>query len=388
MKRDTRIVKAGRSPLDHHGVVNPPVYHASTILKGSLESFRDGDKTPLEGVYYGHFGTPTTFAFEDAVAALEGYDRCVAVPTGIGAIAVPLLALLSAGDHVLVPDNSYGPTRRFCNNYLARFGIETTYYDQSIGGGIAALMTPKTRMVVLEAPGSLTFEVPDSPAIIAAAHAHGAKVMMDNTWSGGVYFAAKGFGVDISVQAATKYLSGHSDVMMGTICMDAALHRKIKRTQIDFGYSVAPDDCYLAQRGLRTLGIRLERHQESALTVAGWLRTRPEVKRLLHPAFADCPGHDYWKRDFTGSTGLFAVVLHDTRQEAVDALVDALEFFGIGESWGGFESLVSHPNPRKVRTAVPWTEAGQVVRFYVGLEDPLDLIADLEKGFNQMAAIG
>ncbi len=310
------------------------------------------------------------------------------VPSGLSAIATALLAALKSGEHVLVTDSAYRPTRTFCDGVLARLGIETTYYDPLIGTGIAGMFRPNTRAVFVEAPGSQSFEMQDVPAIAAAAHSRGLTVLMDNTWATPLYFQAFAKGVDLSIQAGTKYIGGHSDLMLGTISANAPLWPRLKETVTTMGLCVGPDDMYLALRGLRTLGVRLERHRQSALTLARWLRERPEVRRVLHPALEEDPGHAIWRRDFTGSSGLFSIVLEPAGEAAVRAFLDALELFGMGFSWGGYESLVIVFDCAGYRTATRWASGGPSLRFHIGLEDPNDLIADLERGFAAMAKAG
>jgi len=383
LRPDTRLVVGGRDPFAYHGFVNPPVYHASTVLYPSAE-----DLIAHRARYqYGRRGTPTSEALEGAIQAIEG-PGCAGValvPSGLSAIATALLAALKSGEHLLVTDSAYRPTRTFCDGVLARLGIETTYYDPLIGAGIAGMFRPNTRTVFVEAPGSQSLEMQDVPAIAAAAHERGLTVLMDNTWATPLYFQAFAKGVDLSIQAGTKYIGGHSDVMLGTISANASLWPRLKETVTTMGLCVGPDDMYLALRGLRTLGVRLERHRQSALTLARWLRERPEVRRVLHPALEDDPGHAIWRRDFTGSSGLFSVVLEPTGEAAVRALLNALELFGMGFSWGGYESLVIVFDCAGYRTATRWAPGGPALRFHIGLEDPNDLIADLERGFAAMA---
>jgi cystathionine beta-lyase len=380
---ETRLVVGGRDPFAYHGFVNPPVYHASTVLYPSAD-----DLIAHRARYqYGRRGTPTSEALEGALQALEG-PRCAGValvPSGLSAVSTALLAALKSGEHVLVTDSAYRPTRTFCDGVLARLGVETTYYDPLIGAGIAGLFRPNTRAVFVEAPGSQTFEMQDVPSIAAAAHERGVTVLMDNTWATPLYFQAFAKGVDLSIQAGTKYIGGHSDVMLGTISANASLWPRLKETVTTMGLCVGPDDMYLALRGLRTLGVRLERHRQSALTIADWLRERPEVRRVLHPAMEDDPGHAIWRRDFTGSSGLFSIVLKPIADAAVRAFLDALELFGMGFSWGGYESLVILFDCAGYRTATRWAPGGPALRFHVGLEDPNDLITDLERGFAAMA---
>ena len=386
LRPDTRLVVGGRDPFAYHGFVNPPVYHASTVLYPSAE-----DLVAHRARYqYGRRGTPTSEALEGAIQAIEG-PGCAGValvPSGLSAIATALLAALKSGEHVLVTDSAYRPTRTFCDGVLARLGIETTYYDPLIGTGIAGMFRPNTRAVFVEAPGSQSLEMQDVPAIAAAAHERGLTVLMDNTWATPLYFQAFAKGVDLSIQAGTKYIGGHSDVMLGTISANASLWPRLKETVTTMGLCVGPDDMYLALRGLRTLGVRLERHRQTALTVARWLRERPEVRRVLHPALEDDPGHSIWRRDFTGSSGLFSTVLEPAGDAAVRAFLDALELFGMGFSWGGYESLVILFDCTGYRTATRWAPGGPALRFHIGLEDPDDLIADLERGFAAMAKAG
>jgi len=387
-RQDTRLTTAGRDPEANHGIVNPPVYHASTVTFPTVKDMKDGEKRKFEQVYYGRYGTPTTFAFEQAVADLEDAKYCVALPSGMAAIAVALFANLQGGDHVLITDSAYYPTIKFAEGYLKKFGVEATYYDPMIGAGIGAMIRPNTKMVFTEAPGSLTFEVQDIPAIAEAAHGAGALVAMDNTWSAGYHFKPFAHGVDISVQAATKYLVGHSDAMLGTVTTnDETLWRQVKTAQVGLGYSTAPDDCYLGLRGIRSLAARLQRHEETGLKLARWLAERPEVEAVLHPALPGCPGHDIWKRDFTGSSGLFGVVLKEGYGDAdVARLLDGMELFAMGYSWGGFESLIIPSDVDQIRTAYAWPYKGRMLRLHAGLEDADDLLEDLEAGLKRLSA--
>jgi cystathionine beta-lyase len=383
--KDTRLVEAGRNPPSNHGIVNPPVYHASTIVYPTLAALEAADRTPYDGTRYGRRGTPTTFALEEAVAALEGGWRSIVVPSGLSAITTSLLAFLKAGDHLLMVDTVYAPTRRFCDTVLARLGIETSYYDPL--ADITSLLRPTTRVVFAESPGSLTFEVQDIPRTATAARTAGAITIMDNTWSAGLFFAPFSHGVDVSIQAATKYIVGHSDVMLGTITTTKDSFLPVKRTASVLGVCAGPDDCYLALRGLRTLSVRLARHQETALRLARWLSTHSEVVRVLHPALPDCPGHDVWQRDFSGSNGLLSIILKDAPKAALAAMLDGLALFAMGYSWGGYESLIVPFDPHRARTAMPWTGGGTCLRLHCGLEDPDDLIADLNAGFARLGAI-
>lgn len=377
----TRLAHAGPSPRDYHGFVNPPVVHASTVLHESLEAAQKRTSRYL----YGRSGTPTTDALEEVVTGIEGAAGTVLTGSGLEAISIALLSCTKAGDHVLVADNVYGPTRRFCDKVLSRFGIETGYFDPAIGGGIAELFRETTSVVFLEAPGSLTFEMSDVPAIAAAAKARGITVAMDNTWATPVYFRPLDHGVDLSIQAATKYFGGHSDLLLGTVAANEAALPALKEMRQNFGVNVGPDDVFMTLRGMRTLPLRLARHFESAVTVARWLADRPEVARVRHPALPSDPGHALWQRDFTGASGLFAIELQPCSQSQLAAFIEGLRYFGLGASWGGFESLVLCPDPRAIRTALPWQADGPLVRLHIGLEEPEDLIADLQAGLERLA---
>lgn len=387
-KIETRLAHAGRSPHDHHGVVNPPVYHASTIMQPSLAAWEATRQPGYDGYSYGRNGTPTTRAFETAIADIYGADDAVAVSSGLAAITVAITAHTKAGDHVLVTDSAYFPCRKFCDNVLKKYGVTTTYYDPTIGAGIAELMRPETSLIVTEAPGSLTFEMQDIPAIVAAAHARGAKVMTDNTWATALYFNPLDHGVDVVVEAATKYISGHSDILIGLVAGRGPDTPALRATARFLGNCSGPDDLYLAQRGLRTMAVRLERNQANGLALAHWLQARPEVARVLHPALPDDPGHALWKRDFSGASGLFSILLHPVAKPALAAFLDGLKLFGIGASWGGYESLILPSDPRALRTATVWDAPGQLLRIHAGLEDPGDLIADLAAGFERLARAG
>jgi cystathionine beta-lyase len=384
LKPATRLVTGGRNTAENHGFVNPPVHHVSTVLYPNA-----GDFVARRARYlYGRRGTPTSEALENALRGLEG-PACAGVallPSGLAAISTALLSVLGAGDHLLVTDSVYQPTRKFCNGVLERYGIKTTYYDPLIGAGIADLIQPNTRAVFVEAPGSLSFEVQDVPAIAAAAHAKGAVVLMDNTWASPLYFRAFDKGVDLSIQAATKYIGGHSDVMLGTVSANEATWARLSDTVHALGLCVGPDDIYLGLRGLRTMGVRLAQHYQAGLKVARWLGERPEVARVLHPALAGCPGHPIWQRDFSGASGLFSIVLKPVPTNAVHAFLDELALFGIGASWGGFESLAIPFDCTAIRTATKWAPGGPTVRIHIGLEDVDDLIGDLERGFAALAA--
>lgn len=380
LKPDTWLVVAGRNSAENHGFVNPPVIHASTVLYPNA-----ADLVAHRARYqYGRRGTPTSEALEDALRAIEG-PGCAGVslvPSGAAAVSTALLSVVSAGDHILITDSVYRPTRLFADTILKRLGVETTYYDPLIGGGIAGLIRPNTRAVFVEAPGSQSFEMQDIPAIAHAAHARNAAVLMDNTWGTPLYFRAFEKGADISIQAGTKYIGGHSDLMLGTISANEATLPKLNETVATLGLCVGPDDMYLALRGLRTLGVRLARHQKSALEIARWLAARPEVMKVMHPALESDPGHAIWKRDFLGASGLFSLVLKPAPEAAVHAFLNSLQLFGMGYSWGGYESLVILFDCSPYRTATAWAPGGPALRFHIGLEDKDDLIADLERGFS------
>ena len=384
LKQDTTVTIGGRNPHAHHGYVNTPVYHASTLLYRTAE-----DYLARRGQYsYGRRGTPTSEALEKAIQAIEG-PACAGVallPSGLAAISTALLSVLKSGDHLLVTDSVYGPTRKFCDSVLKRYGVTTTYYDPVIGSGIAALMQPNTRAVFTEAPGSLTFEMQDIPAIAAAAHERGAVVLMDNTWASPLYFKALEKGVDLSIQSGTKYIGGHSDLMLGTVSANAATVQQLKDTTYGMGLCVGPDDMNLGLRGLRTLAVRLRHHHQAALKVAQWFEQRPEVLKVLHPALPSHPGHAIWKRDFTGASGLFSVVLKPVPERALLAFLNALSLYGMGASWGGYESLAIPFDVDGYRTATTFAPGGPAIRFHIGLEDVGDLIADLERGFAALAA--
>ena len=381
MKKDTLLTHVGRDPARYDGMVNTPVYRTSTVIHPNLASYETRPPEGTKTVRYGRYGTPTTFAFEEAVARMEGGHSAAAVPSGLAAITAALSAFVRTGDHLLVSDSAYAPTRTFCEKQLRRNGVDVQYYDPLIGAGIAALIKDATRAVFCEAPGSLTFEMQDIPAIAAAAHARGAVVLADNTWGTPYFFRSFEHGVDVSLHAATKYISGHSDVMSGVVVSNEACWPAVRRTITEYGYVASPDDCYLALRGFRTIGVRMKHQMESALTVARWLSARPEVKRVLYPALESDPGHALWKRDFEGAASLFACVLQPVSESALAAFVDALELFGIGSSWGGFESLITVVRAEAHRSATRWNPGGPAIRLHIGLEDPDDVIADLARGF-------
>lgn len=385
MKDRTRLVTAGRNPRQQHGIVNPPLYRASTVLFPTLDALEGA--RPGEGVYYGRYGTPTTFALEEALSEIEGEGaRSVALGSGKAAIVMTLLALLEPGDHLLMVDSVYHPTRACCDKLLKRLGIETTYYDPRIGAGIETLMREETRVVFLESPGSLTFEVQDTPAITEAARRRGIVSVLDNTWGTALLFKGLERGVDVVIQAATKYVGGHADLMMGVVSAREPVWERLRQAIDQFGAPASPDDCWLALRGLRTLGVRLRQHQDAGLRVAEWLAGRPEVAEVLHPALPSFPDHELWKRDFAGASGLFGFVLRPCTRAGLAAMLDGLELFGMGYSWGGYESLLIPTHPAKVRTATRWDVDGQTMRIHIGLEDPDDLIADLDAGLARLHA--
>ena len=379
---DTRLVHAGREPSRFHGFVNTPIYRGSTILFPTVAALEAND----QAFTYGRLGTPTVRALEEAIAELDGGHATLLTPSGLSAVATSLLAFLAAGDHLLVTDAVYRPTRRFCDGVLKRLGVTTTYYDPLIGAGIAKLMQKNTRVIFAESPGSQTFEVQDVPAIAKAAHDKGAVVVLDNTWATPLFFKPFAHGVDVSVQAATKYIGGHADVMLGAITASETAWPVVRRTHEDLGLCTGPEDVYLALRGLRTLSVRLERHQRTGLELANWLKARPEVESVIHPGLPEDPGHAIWSRDFTGASGLFAFVLKPVSHKAVAAMLDELKLFGMGYSWGGFESLIIPFDPSEYRTATQWKAAGPALRIHAGLEDVEDLKADLAAGFARLNA--
>ena len=374
----------GRDPQRFLGAVNTPVFRASTILFRDVAELERSARGEHPGLTYGLQGVPTVRDLQAAVATIEGAHAAFAVPSGLTATTLPLLALAKTGDHVLVTDSIYGPTRRFCDLHFPRFGVEVSYYDPLLGAHIEREFRSNTRIVFTESPGSLTFEVQDIPAIAEVAHRRGALVVMDNSWATPFHFASFAHGVDVSVHAATKYIGGHSDVLLGLILVNERTHAPIHRLWTDMGVTASTDDCFLALRGLRTLPTRLARHQESALAVAAWLAAQPEVAEVIYPALPGARGHDLWRRDFTGATGLFAVVLQPVAKARVDAMLNGLELFGMGWSWGGFESLAIPIWPERVRTATSWEAPGPCLRLHVGLEDPDDLVADLTTGLARL----
>jgi cystathionine beta-lyase len=390
----TRLVQGGRRvewtgmPGQPGGIVNPPVWRASTILYDDVAHLRAATSNTHERLFYGRKGTPTAWSLADALTEMEpGAAGTMLYPSGVAAIGCALMAVLRPGDQLLMVDSAYDPTRNFCEQVLGPFGVETVYYDPCVGAGIADLVTPNTRAIFLESPGSLTFEVQDIPAIVAVARDRGIVTLIDNTWATPLFLPALSLGVDISILACTKYIVGHSDVMMGSVTANEALFPRVRQMAYLFGQMTSPDDAWLAARGLRTLGVRLAQHQASALEIARWLSDQPDIARVLHPALPDCPGHDLWQRDFSGSSGLFSFVLNGGNEKARAALIDGLAHFGIGYSWGGFESLALPVDPARYRSATRWEAAGPAVRLSIGLEDPADLIADLAAGLARFRAL-
>ena len=384
----TRVVSAGRRREWTQGIVNTPVWRASTILYDTVADLRAAGKgDPHHRLFYGRKGTPTQWSLADALTELEpGAEGTFLYPSGVAAIAAALLSVLSPGDEVLIVDSAYDPTRGLANGLLKRLGIVTRFYDPLIGAGIADLIGDTTRAIVMESPGSLTFEVQDVPAIVAAAKARGVVTLLDNTWATPLLFPAIAHGVDLTILACTKYVVGHSDVMLGAVTAAPGHFAKLRDTSYQLGQVASPDDCWLGSRGLRTMAIRLKQHEASALTIARWLKEQPEVAAVLHPALPDCPGHDLFARDFRGSSGLFSFVLNGGDEAARAALIDGLEHFGIGYSWGGFESLALPVDPQRHRSVTRRADAGPMIRLQIGLEDPDDLIADLAAGLARARA--
>lgn len=378
----TRLVHSGRRRQWRGRLVNPPVERGSTILFDTVAEMQSA-KPGLGSYRYGLQGTATQWALAEALTELEpGAAGTILYSSGLAAITAPLIALLDPGDELLLPDNVYGPTRKFCDSILKRFGIAARYYDPLIGSGIAGMVSPQTRAIMLESPGSLTMEVQDVPGICAVARERGIVTLLDNTWATPLLFPAIAAGVDISILAATKYVGGHADVMLGSVTANAKQFDKIQQVTWDIGHSVSPDDAWLGARGLRTMGVRLKQHEASALKVAQWLKQQPGVGRVLHPALPDCPGHEIWRRDFSGSSGLFSFELKDADLAARSTFVESLELFGIGYSWGGFESIAIPVDPHRTIGQPP---APNLVRLHIGLEDADDLVADLKSALERLS---
>jgi cystathionine beta-lyase len=379
---ETKVVHLGRDPFAHHGFVNPPVYRGSTVLYETLDAL----KSRKQPYTYGRRATPTTHALEEAITDLEGGATTILTSSGLGAVSTALLAFVSAGDHILITDSAYQPGRAFADRMLKRLGVEMTYYDPHAGAGITELFRPNTRLVLVESPGSQTFEMQDIPAIAAAARERDIWVLADNTWATPLFCKPLALGVDVSIQAATKYIVGHADAMLGAVTGNARAARHLEHAKEALGTCPGSEETYLGLRGLRTLDVRLERHQKSALAVAEWLTGRNEVDRVLYPALPTDPGHALWKRDFTGASGLFSVVLKPVPEKSLAAFLDGLKLFGMGYSWGGYESLVVPFDPASYRTASKWTGPGPALRFHIGLEAVEDLIRDLDAGFARLNA--
>jgi cystathionine beta-lyase len=386
MKLRTRLALRGRTPRSRPGTVNLPVTRASTVTFSTLaemdsvqQRFDADEPIPT----YGMVNMPLRVAFEELMVELEGGHRAATFPTGLAACAAAIMATVKSGDHILVTDSCYQPARRFCERTMAKYGVETTFYDPLIGAGIVDLMRPNTRAVYLESPGSHTFEVQDFPAIAKVAKSRGAAVIHDNAWATGAFFRSFDHGADLVIQPATKYPAGHSDVIIGAVVANEAWWPRLREVSRDFGQMASPDDVFLAIRGMRTLEARLKVHEKSGLQVAQWLKTHPSVKRVLHPALEDDPGHALWKRDYLGSTGLFGVELADCSREQLARFIDGLELFALGYSWGGFDSLIVPQNIQKSRSVRPWS-GGPLIRLHVGLEDPADLFQDLARGLDRL----
>ncbi|MCG9641755.1 MULTISPECIES: cystathionine beta-lyase [Vibrio] len=389
--KTTKLITAGRDKKWTNGVVNPPVQRASTVVFNSVEEKRKATiNRANKTLFYGRRGTNTHFAFQDAMVEVEGGAGCALYPCGTAAISNAILSFVETGDHILMVDTCYEPTRDFCDTIMKKMGVETTYYEPTIGEGIQDLIKPNTKVLFTESPGSVTMEVQDIPTLARIAHEHDIIVMLDNTWAAGVNFSPFDFGVDISIQAATKYIVGHSDVMLGTAVANEKCWDQLREQSYLMGQCVSPDDAYLGLRGIRTLDVRLRQHAESSLKVAKWLETRPEVDHVRHPALESCPGHEFFKRDFTGGNGLFSFVLKNSNTKATTALLDGMTHFSMGYSWGGFESLILANEPSSfdsLRTVANPNFEGTLIRVHIGLEDVDDLIADLEAGLERYNAL-
>ena len=389
--KTTKLITAGRDKKWTNGVVNPPVQRASTVVFNTVEEKRKATVNRAnKTLFYGRRGTTTHFAFQDAMVEVEGGAGCALYPCGTAAISNAILSFVETGDHILMVDTCYEPTRDFCDTIMKKMGVETTYYEPTIGEGIQDLIKPNTKVLFTESPGSVTMEVQDVPTLARIAHEHDIIVMLDNTWAAGVNFSPFDFGVDISIQAATKYIVGHSDVMLGTAVANEKCWDQLREQSYLMGQCVSPDDAYLGLRGIRTLDIRLRQHAESSLKVAKWLETRPEVDHVRHPALESCPGHEFFKRDFTGGNGLFSFVLKNSNPQATTALLDGMTHFSMGYSWGGFESLILANEPssfNSLRTVANPNFEGTLIRVHIGLEDVDDLIADLEAGLERYNAL-
>lgn len=384
MKFDTLVTSLGRNPHDDGGSVNPPVHHTSTLIFDDFKTMRDYEAGRNSHKGYGRHGTVTMDRLAQAIATLEGGDVCFLTPSGLSATLLPLLAFLGAGDHVLIPDSLYGSTRKFVDQELARFGIQITYYDPTIGADVAGLMQSNTKMIYVESPGSLTFEMQDIPAIAEAAHARGALVAADNTWATPIFQHPFDLGVDISVQSATKYISGHSDLVMGAVTCRQPHAKTLDRVAHNLGLCPGADNIYLCLRGLRTMMVRLRQHEKSALDIASWLEGFKQISRVMYPALPSDPGHALWKRDMSGACGLFGLEIQRASESQIGRVVDQLHHFGLGYSWGGYESLVTAYQPYRLRTATKWAEDTWIIRLHIGLEDVADLKEDLEQALRKL----
>lgn len=381
----TRAIIKGRAPEDHHGVVNTPVYRASTVLHPTVEAFEQRhDPTNKHRVVYGLLGTPSTFDLEEVVADLEGGYDAVLLPSGLAAITTALTTFLSPGDHLLIADTVYWPNRMFCDEHLKRLQVEVEYYDPILGAGIETHIKANTKVIFLESPGSLTFEVQDIPAITAVAKRHNVVTILDNTWATPAFLKSFSLGIDVSIHAATKYLSGHSDIMMGIIISAEHVAADVRRNHRLFGQTASPDDAYTTLRSVRTLATRLKAHEAAGMALAQWLSARDEVERVLHPGLPGHPGHGFFKRDYLGASGLFGIILKPHPRERMIDMVNGMRLFGIGASWGGYESLMIPSYPERYRTATAWDSPGQVLRIHAGLEDLEDLLADLDAGLARL----
>jgi cystathionine beta-lyase len=381
---DTFISHVAQNPEKHDGAVNIPVYRASTIVFPTLDDYEAAEKGTYGKPTYGRYGSEATLGLEEALARLEGADHAMLTASGVAAITVALLSFVKAGDHILMADTVYGPARRFCNEHLAKLGVETTFFDPLIGSEIRALMKPNTKIVYVESPGSLTFEMMDIPAIAAVAHEKGAIVMADNTWATQLFFKPFEHGIDVSIHSLSKYVSGHSDLIMGVITSRAELRRPLRKTHYNLGACINGDNAYLALRGLRTMSVRLRHHQESAMKVATWLESHPMVERVLYPALPSHEGHAIWKRDMTGACGLFTFLVGDYPRENLAAMLDNMRLTRMGYSWGAFESLLIPFNPHTIRTATQWKHKGINLRLHVGLEAVEDLMQDIDDGLKRL----
>jgi cystathionine beta-lyase len=377
---ETRLVHLGRDPEAQHGFVNAPIYRGSTVLFPTVEELLAYDKD----FTYGRRGTPTVKALCSAMTALEGGHKSWVTPSGLSAVTAVLMAFVEAGDEILITDSVYEPARRVSGRLLGKLGVKARFYDPAIGAGIADLITERTKLVIAESPGSQTFELQDLSAIAGACRASNVWLAFDNTWATPLYFKPLAHGADISIQAATKYVVGHADAMLGIVTANERATPYFTKVHEDLGLCGGPEDCFLALRGLRSMGVRLARHQASAIEIARWLENRPEVARVLHPALPSHPGHDLWRRDFTGSSGLFSMILKPTSENAIAAMLNGLALFGMGYSWGGYESLIVPFDPTRYRTATKWNADGPALRLHIGLDDPADLKADLEAGFRRL----